>query len=246
MKIITDTNIWYELGQNEELYNAVKDKTVTPTFVNIHELSKTKNILDKDELVRSAIQMLFRFQKHAIFEPPFVHLAQLNQHFEYNVEDEMKELLKFTSLFAQGHTVPEENKNDFLNKIKSFDESSEGLADFFNEETEKIRVNITDKKKHKEIDSSEITQGFVNFCVERATKESCNLDGFDMNQAELLIKTMDFFFKTLETSKMRVQANDWYDFGILAYVGPNDKYWTKEKRWINLIKGAGCENYLYE
>lgn len=67
-----------------------------------------------------------------------------------------------------------------------------------------------------------------------------------MDRAELLIKTLDHFFKTLETSGMKVQANDWYDFAILAYIQPGDKYWTREKRWINLIKDAGCEEYLYD
>jgi len=43
---------------------------------------------------------------------------------------------------------------------------------------------------------------------------------------------------------MKVQANDWYDFAILAYVQPGDKYWTREKRWINLINDAGCGHYL--
>lgn len=44
---------------------------------------------------------------------------------------------------------------------------------------------------------------------------------------------------------MKIQANDWYDFAILTYVQPGDKYWTREKRWLKLITEAGCSEYLY-
>jgi hypothetical protein len=50
----------------------------------------------------------------------------------------------------------------------------------------------------------------------------------------------------LETSKMKIQANDWFDFAMLAYVQPGDKYFTYEKRWNRLIEEAGCGDYLFQ
>lgn len=41
--------------------------------------------------------------------------------------------------------------------------------------------------------------------------------------------------------KIIADTNIWYGLGQEQ----GDKYWTREKRWINLIKKAGCENYLY-
>jgi hypothetical protein len=45
---------------------------------------------------------------------------------------------------------------------------------------------------------------------------------------------------------MKIKDNDWFDFSILAYVQPGDKYWSNDKKWKILIKDAGCEKYLYE
>lgn len=41
------------------------------------------------------------------------------------------------------------------------------------------------------------------------------------------------------------KRNDLFDLYNLAYVRRGDKYWTNEKKWIKLIKEAGCEKYLY-
>ncbi len=60
-----------------------------------------------------------------------------------------------------------------------------------------------------------------------------------------MTKTLDVYFKTIETTKMKMQSNDWYDFSIMAYVQPGDKYWTHDKWWVRLIHEAGCEGYLY-
>lgn len=67
-----------------------------------------------------------------------------------------------------------------------------------------------------------------------------------MNKIELLMRTLDHLNKTLVTSKMKFEENDWFDLSILGYVQPGDKYWTKEKKWIRLIKEAGCEEYLFK
>ena len=45
---------------------------------------------------------------------------------------------------------------------------------------------------------------------------------------------------------MKMVPNDWYDLTLLAYVEPGDKYWTKEGKWNQLIREAGCAAYLFE
>lgn len=67
-----------------------------------------------------------------------------------------------------------------------------------------------------------------------------------MKKIELLVLTMDIFFKTMELSKMNMKPNDWFDLAILAYVRPGDKFWTEDNRLIQMIKEAGCEHYLYK
>lgn len=244
MKIIADTNIWYGLGQDKKLFEKVSKYFICPTFANIHELSKSENLLDKEELSRSAIQMLFKFKENTIYEPPFIYLARLKQDYEYDIVLEIGQWLEFTSKFAKGHSINPEKKEFFKQEILAGRKNLKEVAKFFNDEAENIRTRILNKKAHKKIDTYQITAEFINFCVEQSTKGKVNLDGFNLDNIELLVKTLDRFFKTLETSHMKVQANDWYDFAILTYVQPGDKYWTREKRWINLINEAGCGHYL--
>ncbi|MEA3495746.1 MAG: hypothetical protein U9R42_06895 [Bacteroidota bacterium] len=51
MRIIADTNIWYELGHNEELFNKIKNEPICPTYTNIYELSISENVVQKEEYV---------------------------------------------------------------------------------------------------------------------------------------------------------------------------------------------------
>ncbi len=246
MKIIADTNIWYYLGQAPKLFDKVKDEPIVPTFVNIYELSKSHNIIDKEELSRAAIQKMFAFKKHVIYEPPFTYISKLHNNIEFDPVKEIGTWLTFTEKFAKGHSIASDKKEDFRKEIENIRSHLDSGASFFNREAEKIRDRITNKKEHKDKDTYQVTGGFLNFCVESTSQKKYNLEGFDLNKIELLVKALDHFFKTLETSKMKIQANDWYDFAILAYVQPGDKYWTKEKRWKRLITEAGCEEYLYE
>ncbi len=246
MKTIADTNIWYYLGQAPKLFEKIKDMPIVPTFVNIYELSKSHNILDKEELSRAAIQKMFAYKKHVIYEPPFVYISKLHNTFEFDPVKEIGTWLKFTEKFAKGHSIAEDKKEDFKKEIEQIRANLDFGANLFNTEAEEIRKRIKNKKEHKKKDTHQVTGGFLNFCVETISNKKHNLEGFDLNKIELLVKTLDHFFKTLETSKMKIQANDWYDFVILAYVQPGDKYWTKEKRWNRLISEAGCEEYLYE
>lgn len=244
MKIIADTNIWYGLGNDELLYQKMKQNPIVPTFVNIHELSKSENLIDKEDLSRNAIRMLFRFNETTIYEPPFIYLARLKQEYVYDIPTEIGHWLKFTSKFAKGHSIDPDKREAFKQEIIAGRKNLEEVAKLFNDEAESIRNRILDKKAHKKIDTYQITAEFINFCIIQSTEGVVNIDGFQLDNIELLVKTLDHFFKTLETSHMKVQANDWYDFAILAYVQPGDKYWTREKRWINLITEAGCSHYL--
>lgn len=143
-------------------------------------------------------------------------------------------------------SIAEDRKDDFKKGIEQIRANLDSNAIFLNTEAEEIKKRIKNKKEHKEKDTHHVTGGFLNFCVETISNKRHYLEGFDCNKIGLLVKTLDHFFKTIETSKMKIQANDWFDFAILAYVQPGDIYWTKEKRWIRLIYEAGCEEYLYE
>jgi len=134
MKIIADTNIWYGLGQDKELFEKFSKEPINPTFVNIHELSKSENLIDKEELSRSAIQMLFKFKDNAIYEPPFIYLAKLKQEFKYDVISEIGQWLEFTSKFAKGHSIDPEKKEVFKEEIIASRKNLDDVAKLFNDE----------------------------------------------------------------------------------------------------------------
>lgn len=77
MKIVADTNIWYYISEDKNLFEKVKDLPIAPSYVSIYELNTSKNILDKEELVRKACRAQFHFISHVIYEPPLIYLANL-------------------------------------------------------------------------------------------------------------------------------------------------------------------------
>ena len=246
MKIIADTHIWYYLGQDENLFKKVKDEPIAPTFINIYELCKSENLIDRGDLVKHAIQKLFHFKTNVIYEPPFVYVAKLHKQYDFDVKKEIGDILQFASMLAKGQSIEENKKETFRIILKEKTQDLQNAADMFNAEAEKIRQRIIDRNSHKKEDTQQLTGGFINFCVEVVTNKQCNLEGFDLNQIELLVKTLDKYFKSVEMGHRKIKANDWFDFAILGYVQPGDKIWTQEKQWLNLIKEAGCENYLFK
>jgi hypothetical protein len=244
-RLIADTNVWYLLGRDNEIFEKVKNKRICPNYINIVELSNTGNLVRKEESTRNAIRKMFHFQENAIFEPPFVHVAQLVNEYDFDIQD-IHSILEFTSIFAQGDKIDDKKNEAFFMYIKEHNKGFEDAVAFLNEEAQKIRLRIIDKKKHGKVDSIQSTAGFINFCVEISTNKKCNIDGINLKQIELLVLTMDRFFKTMELSKMNMKPNDWFDLALLSYVRPGDKLWTNDGRLIQMIKEAGCEKYLYK
>ncbi len=246
MRIITDTNIWYYLGQDKELFEKVKGEPVCPNYINIIEICKSENLIEKTEIARSAIQRMFHFKEQVIYEPPFVSIAQLTNEYKYDPVKEMGSYLQFTSDFAKGAEIEANKKDEFFKWIQDRRSHFEEASKEFNDRAESIRPKIENKKVHRSQDTHKLTADFLNFCVQVATDGKCSMNGVSYDQIELIVKTVDHFFKTIELSSMKIQPNDWFDLAILGYVRPGDKYWTAEKRWIRIIEEAGCEEYLYK
>ncbi|MFA8450613.1 MAG: hypothetical protein ACEPOW_07960, partial [Bacteroidales bacterium] len=63
---------------------------------------------------------------------------------------------------------------------------------------------------------------------------------------ELFIHTYTAYSRELiNQKKMKIEPNDLVDLTNLLYIKKGQYYWTKEKRWINLIKEANMEKYIY-
>lgn len=245
MKIIADTNIWYYLGQDSNLFKKVERLQICPTWVNIVELSKTENVVEKEDLTRRAIQKMFHFRDNVIVDSPFIYLSKLKIREKHDEPDPfISSCLSFTERFAQGDKIDPKKHTEYYDWINKHRENVISLCDWFNDKSNEIKNKIN-KKTHRKIDTFEITATFIHKIVELITQGKVNLIDFDFDQIDLFWRVLDFFFKELELSGMKMQPNDWFDFTQLAYVQPGDLFWTKEKRWIRIIEKAGLKDCLF-
>ena len=242
MKLILDTNIWYLLPNNPNLIDENDKDKVYATFLNYFELLKTRSVVSNSENHRKIIIEMDKFKK--LFTSPFVHMAKLHSFYHYNDLLALQDYLDFLVAFKSGDYIDPQKINDFHLHIDSVNQDFADLAKLFNTEAAKIKERIKNNKKHLDSDSSNSTNLYILDLIHRATGR--NLDKFEFQKIELFSKTLNLFFKKLEVGNFSATTNDIIDFFMLSYVQPGDLYFTKEKKWMNLIKEAGCENYLYK
>ena len=242
MRLIIDTNIWYQLPENPTLIKETEKENAHSTFLNYFELLKTRNVVSNPEKVRKIINVMDKYQK--IFTPPFVHMAKLHSFYHFNDLTQLKDYITFLVAFKNGDYINPEQKKGFFDYIDAVNNDFSNYAMYLNDEASKIKNNIKNNKKHLSLDSTKFTNSYILNLINQATNR--NLVEFDFQKIELFSKTLNQFFKKLEVGDFLATTNDIIDFLILSYVQPGDLYFTKEKKWINLIKEADCEKYLYK
>lgn len=246
-RIVADTNIWYYLGNNEPLFLDIKGQ-LTPTYVSLWELCNT-GVLKNDPLrVQNACKRVLEAKKNMIYEQPLKYLIRScnKRKFKPNTIREIYRLLEFSSRVARGATIAMDKKDEFYQYIL---ENKQGLKDIkvsMDELALACKSKIKDKAKHRKAYSIPNIIDYLNFLAKQATNNKYNLKKLPLQNYELLICVMDLFYKKLETGSIVWNENDLNDLFILAYVRRGDKYWTKDQKWIDLIKEAGCEDYLYK
>lgn len=247
MRIIADTNVWYELGGDEPLLDSVIDEPITPIFISLSELTLSGNMVHKESEVQAACRAMIRFGKYLILEPPFIYLAKLLKGYEFDGITVFAEKLAIAERLANGGRVAPEHREEFREAVGHKNSVLQGGADLFNNEAKRIRAQIGDQKdEHLAIDSVPLTANFIDFCVRESTNQEISLEDVTMQRFELLLLVLDAFFKQMEVTQTSFKRNDWYDFALLAYVQPGDKLWTREGRWTNLIHEVKLDHYLYE
>ncbi|MCC5931058.1 MAG: hypothetical protein JJU28_17560 [Cyclobacteriaceae bacterium] len=248
MEIICDTNIWYGIADGTIPENRLNPKyKYVATFNCIDELSKTHNLLQCPDLVRKAIQKMFTYSKHhAIFEPPAIYLKEIGLHdYFYDVFSNHSQIIQFTELIAQGHSIDKAKEQEYKALLEKRREKLKEIASFFNDRAKIIKPNIKDKVKHRKEDTTAINRDFINKIVAHQTNSEGLSENFDWRELELFEKTLKVFFNRIETGAHIFRENDVYDLFLLVYVNPRRKIWTNEKFWLDLIKEAKMDKYLY-
>lgn len=193
VKIIADTNIYYNLGNGGLPFEAYQDQPLTPTFINIAEFSKTGHLVGQPELVREALRKMFRYKGNVIYEPPFIYLAAVYCGYAFDAAKELGPILEMTSRLAKGDQVDPEKLDEFDAWTSPIRAQFEKATDFVNQTTAGMKENIEDPKAHRKKDTIQLTMQVVNMFVEQNTSGACVLWDIDLSRSELLIKTMDVF-----------------------------------------------------
>lgn len=240
MRIICDTNIWYQLGKEKPGKAIFKNFDLVSTFISIDELSKSFNLLKNVELAKEAIKAIFHYSDKSslvIYEPPLVHLKKLDDpNFEYDTYDKHKLSFDLTSKIAYGLTFDYEEIRAELKSYCEYRESHfKAFAKIFNDRAEITKKQIIDKKKHRQTDTTELNRDFVSFLVSSFTKTNGLSDSFDWSKIELFMKVLKIYFNDMELGARKMQTNDINDLFLLLYVRPGEKLWTKETKWNKYI-----------
>jgi ribosomal small subunit protein bTHX len=245
-RVIADTNIWYKLGDNQELFDKVKE-TIYPVYNNLWELSATGRLYSAPEKVRNAIRKIMLCSKRMIIEEPLTYLIkQSNKDFHAEISPLTISMKNFTREIANGCYLQENQKDIFYKFISDIKKDLDEIKSDFNETALICKEKIKDLKKHRKQETWQGTVRFINFLAKGATGGKFNIEKLPLSDYELLILVIDNYFKKLETGDIKWQRNDLFDLFNLAYVRKGDKYWTEEKKWINIIKEINCEHYLYK
>ncbi len=240
MKVILDTNIWYAIDTNPIFSDKDVKKSIVVTYLNYFELIKKRTIITEPELFRRIFIAMDSYEK--IFEPPFVYMAKLYKFYHYHIFKELGDQISFISNFKNGDYIDPSKEKDFIEYISHINSDFQELVDSFNQEAKLIKTRIKNLQKHRERNSLNDTSDFVLFLIKQATKQ--NFDFSDISKLELLIETLNSFFKKMEVGELIMNANDVADFLMLSYVQPGDKYYTEDKKWKKLIVASGKESYL--
>lgn len=123
-RIIADTNVWYQLGSDELLFDRVSSKLV-PVYNNLWEMSTTGMLHDKVKIlkVRNGIRKMMLCQERMILMEPLRYLIALgNKGYANRIRAYTIYMLKFTQKIAHGYYIDDSQQENFkfaLNKKKA-------------------------------------------------------------------------------------------------------------------------------
>lgn len=244
-RIIPDTNILYKLGSDERLFVQLKN-SLYPTYVNLWELINTGGLVSKYSMVRHAIQKMLLCKDTLFLVEPLKYLIELsNKNFTLCRREYVKQLLLVARKVSDGAAIKKEQLSDFELYINKAKIEMENVGITINEMAAECKMNIKNNQRHRKILSMPIVYQLVNSWGVTATCGRFKLKKSILSTNELFFKVLDCYFKCLEVGEYKWQRNDLFDLFNMAYVRKGDKYWTYERKWLKLIKEAGCERYLY-
>ena len=249
-KIITDTNIWYTIS-NEEIFNISKDYQLVVPVIVLNEIYTSPNISLSEETFENLKKAVNRILQNLnclefIEYYPFHYLLK-NSYSEIKREQNSKFYIDEFNALVKLNYETVKNKSAIRGDIS-------GLTEHINNTSlsykKVINKNLESKTKFKKINTLELTESLIlKYVNEILEIEDVNFPKINelTTENELLLKTFDKLLREVSTvTTKKIEDNDWFDIFNLIYVGKDDLYWTHEVSKKKLIIDLGLENYLYE
>nr|WP_315220209.1 hypothetical protein [uncultured Flavobacterium sp.] len=245
-KIITDTNIWYDLNSTEVLEISKNYILVIPIIV-LNELYTSPNLWrskDKFDKLKKAVKTIIdnKAKIEFIELDPFEFLL----HDIFPINKSRLNLQEYLNALTELTTLEFEQVKDI--RIDRYDIS--GFTNFINEKSIDYKKRVdSDKGKFKRLNTLGYMEKYIlmlaNDNLAQVDSSYPKMESLNNNKFEMLINTFDEMFREVSRSTMKLEDNDWIDIFNMTYVAKGELYWTKEKSKLRHIKSAGCEQYLF-
>lgn len=244
-RIITDTNIWYSITQ-EEINEVCKTYRLVVPITVLSELYTSPNI-HKSE---TTLINLKNATKKILYNARFVDFIK-HDPFEYLLKDILTDLnprLSVAWYLNEFEALKHLNYENLKEKHpERFDISR--LTDYINSQSILYKERVDkDKQAFKKLNTRNFT---IQFILKLANDNLHQLNiSFpkihELNEDyELLIDALNELLREISRSPQKLKDNDWIDIFNLTYVGQNDLYWTLEKSKKRIIEKIGLSKYLF-
>lgn len=244
-RVITDTNIWYSITQNE-IDEISKNYLLTIPITVLSEIYTSPNLYKSEETflkLKNAVKII-------LFNARFIDFIRYDP-FEFLLKDIVKELKPRLSVAYYLNEFEALKNLEFKQLVNNHPERYDisDLTNFINEQSifykEKIDKN---KQAFKKLDTRDFTK---NYILKLANDNLQNLNISYPNITELgenyilLVNSLNELLREISRSNQKLKDNDWIDIFNLTYVGKNDLYWTLEKSKKRLIERVNLSSYLF-
>lgn len=243
--------IWYGLA-NKTLQKPDSNKyRLVCTHASLAELAFTPNILTNLPLVQKAITAIFENEPKLILQDPLQFFRNNNDDITpepFKVEEDL--IFRFLKMIYQCKDLDElrhyKDFKDLLSIVEIRKVNKMESVDFYNK-LNGISKEIKGTLKRfftKEINQSKFRKKFI-FKLNQTSNRQYSSKDINWNFLEFYENMSMGHDRNMILSQQKQDENDEIDLGIMMYVMPTNKYWTLEKRWLQLCKQIKLEKYLY-
>tara|TARA_R110002020_G_scaffold214594_6_gene421655 strand:+ start:683 stop:1459 length:777 start_codon:yes stop_codon:yes gene_type:complete len=258
MKVICDTNVWYEIASGK--FVPPLEVELIATEFSVYEFVSTEVAVHDVLLLQKAVKSFFRFASGIISVDPFYHFLS-NSLGRFDTEESLlsknmnRTLNEFLAMdFSKKPIIPQDTAQNVIKESQEQREIRVQYAEFLNsilpEKRKKINREVG-KNEYLKGDQSEIIRDLVYRCTINYLKtknDSVSLEELNWNSIEFFLRVTENFYKKLDTTRdMKFKPNDVTDWLNLLYVRPSMKYLTFEKKWRTLIlEDPKTTDYLFQ